>query len=150
MDDCSLRFSGTCLKFCLSFRLASQYDLRSSTSMGGGRGGVVRVRRYLEGRNGNPGSRFPRVPEMVNSLLSAAAFLNRQFTVPSLNSSITQSYLKWTYFLSSNVLTWHDRLPIKIRHPSSPYKPVLLWGTGPLTMFLRVYMSMLSRGSMGH
>lgn len=34
MDDFSLRFSGTCLKFCLSLRLASQYDLRSCTYSG--------------------------------------------------------------------------------------------------------------------
>lgn len=43
-----------------------------------------------------------------------------------------------TYFLPWNVLTWHNRLPMKSCHPSSLCQSVLLWGTSTLTIFLTI------------
>lgn len=107
MDDFSLRFSGTCLKFCLFLRLASRYVLRSHSSTWVGLGGGVGTVPLGE-KNWEPQSRFPDAQEMVNSLWSTTALLNRQHTVPSLNNSITHSTLSINIFSSSKCIdmTW--------------------------------------------
>lgn len=106
MNDFSLWFSGTCLKFHLFLRLASRYVLRSHSSTSLCLGGSVDTI-LLGEKKGNHESMFSEVQEMANLLWSTTAFLNRQNTVSSLNNSITIALSAYQHIFFPGMY-WHD------------------------------------------